>query len=108
MNRFRPNVVISGSEAYEEDTWLRVMIGSVSFLVAKPCVRCAVPTVDQDTGVAGKEPIRTLQTYRTFDSKLCFGQNLVHESRGVLRIGDAVNVTSLKSLHEPPISPPAN
>jgi hypothetical protein len=94
MNRFRPNVVISGSAAYEEDTWQRVKIGSVSFLVAKPCVRCAVPTVDQNTGVVGKEPIRTLQTYRTFDSKLCFGQNLVHESQGVLRIGDTVSVTS--------------
>lgn len=94
MNRFRPNVVISGSPAYEEDSWQRVKIGSVSFLVAKPCVRCAVPTVDQNTGVSGKEPIRTLRTYRTFDSKLCFGQNLVHESQGVLTIGDTVSVAS--------------
>jgi uncharacterized protein YcbX len=91
MNRFRPNVVISGSAAYEEDTWHSVKIGSVSFLVAKPCVRCAVPTVDQDTGDSGKEPIRTLSTYRTFDSKVCFGQNLVHENQGVLRIGDTVS-----------------
>lgn len=94
MNRFRPNVVIRGSSAYEEDSWQRLRVGAVSFLVAKPCARCTVPTVDQDTGKNGKEPIRTLQSYRTIDSKVYFGQNLVHENRGVLKIGDPVSRTS--------------
>ena len=88
MNRFRPNVVVEGSPAYEEDTWRSLRIGHVSFLVAKPCERCAIPTVDQDTGERGKEPIRTLSTYRTQNSKVYFGQNLIHEGRGILKVGD--------------------
>ncbi|MCX6134545.1 MAG: MOSC domain-containing protein [Ignavibacteriales bacterium] len=91
MNRFRPNLVIAGSSAYEEDTWRILQIGSVSFRVAKPCARCSVPTVDQDTGEAGKEPIRTLSTYRTRDSKVYFGQNLIHEGRGIVNVGDAAH-----------------
>jgi len=88
MNRFRPNLVIDGSSAFEEDTWRGLQISSVFFRVAKPCSRCAVPTVNQDTGEAGKEPIRTLSTYRTRDSKVYFGQNLIHEGRGILKVGD--------------------
>ena len=88
MNRFRPNLVIDGSSAFEEDTWRGLQIGSVSFRVAKPCSRCTVPTVNQDTGEQGKEPIRTLSTYRTRDSKVYFGQNLIHERRGILKVGD--------------------
>lgn len=88
MNRFRPNIVIDGTSAFEEDSWRSLQIGSVSFRVAKPCARCTVPTVNQDTGEAGKEPIRTLSTYRTKESKIYFGQNLIHESRGILNVGD--------------------
>jgi uncharacterized protein YcbX len=88
MNRFRPNLVIDGTSAFEEDTWRSLQIGSVSFRVAKPCARCTVPTVNQDTGETGKEPIRTLSTYRTRDSKVYFGQNLIHEGRGILKVGD--------------------
>jgi uncharacterized protein YcbX len=88
MNRFRPSLVIDGSSAFEEDTWRSLQIGSVSFHVAKPCARCTVPTINQDTGEAGKEPIRTLSTYRTRDSKVYFGQNLIHEGRGILKVGD--------------------
>ena len=90
MNRFRPNLVIGGSSAFEEDTWRSLEIGSVSFRVAKPCARCTVPTVNQDTGEAGKEPMRTLRTYRARDSKVYFGQNVIHEGHGILKVGDVV------------------
>lgn len=90
MNRFRPNIVVDGATAFEEDGWRSLQIGSVNFRAAKPCERCTVPTVDQDTGETGKEPIRTLSTYRTRDSKVYFGQNLIHEGRGILRVGDVV------------------
>ncbi|MBF8295225.1 MAG: putative Fe-S protein [Bacteroidetes bacterium] len=94
MNRFRPNLVIDGTSAFEEDTWRSLQIGSVSFRVVKPCARCTVPTVNQDTGEAGKEPIRTLSTYRTRDSKVYFGQNLIHEGLGILKVGDVVQAIS--------------
>ncbi|MEM9666009.1 MAG: MOSC N-terminal beta barrel domain-containing protein, partial [Bacteroidota bacterium] len=43
MDRFRPNVVIAGSEQpFEEDTWLEVQMGDVLFTIVKPCARCVV------------------------------------------------------------------
>jgi uncharacterized protein YcbX len=93
MNRFRPNVVLDGCDAYEEDTWASLRIGNIGFRVAKACSRCTVPTVNQDTGVRGSEPIRTLGTYRTMNGKIYFGQNLTHDGEGALSVGDEVHVT---------------
>jgi hypothetical protein len=93
MNRFRPNLVLDGCDAYEEDTWANLRIGSIIFRVAKPCSRCTVPTVDQETGVRTSEPIFTLSTYRTIGGKVYFGQNLTHEMEGILTVGDEVRAT---------------
>lgn len=92
MNRFRPNIVVEGTEPHAEDTWRRIRIGTFVFHVVKPCARCAVVTVDQATGEGGKEPLRTLATYRKSDGKTYFGQNLLHEGQGMLRVGDLVEV----------------
>jgi uncharacterized protein YcbX len=92
MDRFRPNIVVEGCEAHAEDDWSRLRIGEVVFRVAKPCARCVIITVDQETGERGREPLRTLSNYRSFDGQVLFGQNLVHESRGVVRVGDPVEV----------------
>ncbi|ANS63170.1 hypothetical protein SLINC_0946 [Streptomyces lincolnensis] len=92
MNRFRPNVVVSGTAAWAEDDWSRVAIGEVSFRVAKTCGRCVVTTTDQDTTERGKEPLFTLGRHRRLGGKLVFGQNLVPESRGTIRVGDPVTV----------------
>jgi uncharacterized protein len=93
MNRFRPNLVLEGCTAYEEDLWATVEIGSVSFRVAKPCARCTVPTVNQKTGIRAQEPILTLSSYRTREGKVYFGQNLTHDTLGMLMVGDEVHVT---------------
>lgn len=93
MNRFRPNLVLEGCSAYEEDTWATVTIGNVRFRVAKPCSRCAVPTVNQENGIRSSEPILTLSTYRTIGGKVYFGQNLTHDVQGLLTVGDEVHVT---------------
>lgn len=90
MNRFRPNVVISGSKAFEEDGWTELRIGEVTFRVAKPCERCVVTTVDQGTGLAGKEPLATLAKFRKRDGTVHFATNLVHRSTGTLRVHDPV------------------
>ncbi len=92
MTRFRPNVVIAGSRPYEEDNWRRIRVGGVRFRVVKPCDRCVVTTIDQDTGEQGKEPLKTLGRYRKRGSGVYFGQNLVPESRGEVRLGDSVEV----------------
>lgn len=92
MNRFRPSVVVGGTAAWAEDDWQRVAIGEVSFRVAKPCGRCVVTTTDQDTGARGKEPLRTLGRHRRFGGSLVFGQNLVPETTGTIRLGDPVTI----------------
>jgi uncharacterized protein YcbX len=94
MNRFRPNIVVSGCEAHAEDGWQRVKIGDLPFRVAKPCARCVVTTTDQVTGDRGAEPLRTLATYRLQGRQINFGQNIIHEGRGTLRVGDEVSVLS--------------
>ncbi|MFJ5273077.1 MOSC domain-containing protein [Streptomyces sp. NPDC088358] len=94
MNRFRPNVVVSGTPAWAEDDWTRVTIGEVVFRVAKMCGRCVVTTTDQDTAERGREPLRTLGRHRRFGSRLIFGQNLVPESTGIVRVGDPVTVVA--------------
>lgn len=92
MNRFRPNVVVSGGEAFEEDTWRMIRIGAVAFFVVKPCARCRVTTVDQDTAETGKEPLRTLARFRRKNGKVYFGQNLIPAEPGVLHVGDPVEI----------------
>jgi uncharacterized protein YcbX len=94
MNRFRPNIVVTGSEAFAEDTWTRFRAGGITFRTAGPCARCVVTTTDQLTAERGKEPLRTLATYRRDPedpTDVNFGQNLIHETKsGTLRLGDPV------------------
>lgn len=92
MNRFRPNAVVRGTEAWAEDDWSRIAIGEVTFRVAKMCGRCVVTTTDQVTAERGKEPLRTLGRHRRFGGQLAFGQNLVPEAPGTVRVGDPVTV----------------
>jgi uncharacterized protein YcbX len=92
MPRFRPNVVVDGTAPWAEDDWKRVAIGEVTFRVTKPCGRCVITTTDQRTAERGKEPLRTLARHRRFGDLLVFGQNLVPERTGMIRVGDAVTV----------------
>lgn len=92
MNRFRPNAVVSGTAPWAEDDWSRVAIGEVTFRVAKMCGRCVVTTTDQTTAQRGKEPLHTLGRHRRIDGRLVFGQNLVPQSRGTIRVGDPVTI----------------
>ncbi|MEU9453479.1 MOSC N-terminal beta barrel domain-containing protein [Streptomyces sp. NPDC048277] len=92
MNRFRPNVVVRGTEPWAEDDWTRIAIGEVEFRVTKMCGRCVVTTTDQITAERGKEPLRTLARHRRFGRQLVFGQNLVPRFPGTIRVGDRVHV----------------
>ena len=96
MQRFRPNIVVAETRPFEEDRWQHIRIGEVNVDVVKPCARCAIPTVDIETAEAGKEPLRTLSTYRKEASKVYFGQNAVHRQLGTIAVGDAVTVISRK------------
>jgi uncharacterized protein YcbX len=90
MNRFRPNVVVRGTEPFAEDAWRRVTIGSLAFDVVKSCARCVVTTTDQDTGERSAEPLRTLAKFRRRGDGVQFGMNVVHRGTGTIRVGDPV------------------
>jgi len=99
--RFRPNFVIEGLDAgFDEDTWSKIKIGSITFRVTKKCTRCKLTTVDFETGsFAGDEPLRTLKTFRKGllegKDEVCFGQNLVQESNGgQVQVGQTIQVIS--------------
>lgn len=93
MNRFRPNLVVAGGDAYAEDNWTRLTIGEATFAAAGPCARCAVTTVDQTTGRPGApEPLRTLAAYRQVGKGIIFGMNLAVERPGKVQIGNQVRL----------------
>jgi uncharacterized protein len=92
MNRFRPNVVVAGAGPWAEDGWRRIRIGEVPFRVVKPCGRCVVTTVDQASAVRGRQPLQMLGRRRRFGQDLVFGQNMIPDAPGVIRVGDPVEI----------------
>ena len=92
MNRFRPSIVVDGAEPFAEDGWRRIRVGGVEFRVVKPCDRCVVTQTDQDTGVRGRGPLHTLSRHHRIDGLPIFGQNLIPDGTGPLRVGDLVTV----------------
>ena len=85
MNRFRPNFVFSGGEPFIEDTWKDFMIGDLKFRAVKPCSRCVVTTVNQDTAEKASEPLETLAKFRKVDNKVMFGMNVIGYDVGVVQ-----------------------
>lgn len=94
MNRFRPNIVIRGGGAYAEDQWRCIEINGIKFELVKKCARCVVTTTDQDSALRGKEPLKTLATYRNSERGVLFGQNLTHQGEGSVHIGDSIRIES--------------
>jgi uncharacterized protein len=92
MDRFRPSLVVSGTEPFGEDGWNEFAIGDARFKVVKPCARCVLTTVNQQTAIAGKEPLRTLAKYRTIDNKVLFGQNCVATQTGMLQVNEQITL----------------
>lgn len=108
MKRFRPNLVVQGTEPFEEDGWAKIRVGEMVFRVPRPCARCVIPTVDPECGeFDGKDPLKTMATFRmakdafpaTFEelahapNNVLFGENLIPETAGsTVRCGDEVTV----------------
>ncbi|HEX7904804.1 MAG TPA: MOSC N-terminal beta barrel domain-containing protein [Chitinophagaceae bacterium] len=90
MNRFRPNIVFTGGDAFEEDGWKNFRIGETRFAAVKPCARCVMTTVDQYTAEKGKEPLLTLASYRKRGNNIYFGQNLLPLDGHEIKTGDEI------------------
>lgn len=108
MNRFRPNLVVQGSDPFEEDGWAKIRVGEAIFRVPKPCARCVMTTVDQARGeFDGKEPLKTIASFRMakqvhpekFEAlgqtanAVLFGENLIPDNPGAsVKLGDEIEV----------------
>jgi len=92
MNRFRPNLVFSGGVPYEEDAWASFTVGSAAMRGVKPCGRCVVTTIEQETAVKEREPLLTLSKYRKREEKIYFGQNALVIESGEISEGDEITV----------------
>jgi uncharacterized protein YcbX len=96
MNRFRPNVVLSGLPAFAEDHVDTITVGGIALKCVKPCTRCKVTTTDQATARVGIEPLRTLGEFR-MDTRLdgvTFGMNAVVTggAAGTIEVGAEATV----------------
>ncbi|MCF6407192.1 MOSC domain-containing protein [Chitinophaga filiformis] len=92
MNRFRPNIVFTGGLPFQEDDMKQFSIGDIQFFGVKPCARCVITTIDQESGIKAKEPLKTLSTYRAKNQKIYFGQNLLFNGSGTIRVGDTITL----------------
>lgn len=94
MLRFRPNLVVAGAAPYAEDSWRRIRIGAIEFRVVKPCTRCVIPTIDPLTAERSpdREPLASLMTYRKGEGGVFFGQNLIADGTGQLKVGMPVEI----------------
>jgi uncharacterized protein YcbX len=82
------------SEGVAEDIWKRIRIGDIELAVVKPCARCVVMTIDQQTLERSREPLKTLGKFRKHELGAIFGQNAVPVNEGSLRLGMSVEVLS--------------
>lgn len=96
MARFRPNIVVSGLEAFAEDELSALEGSGFSLLRATWCERCATTCTDQETGERTEEPLATLKSYRHrengYAGGVLFGAYMAVTGEGTVRVGDRLRV----------------
>jgi len=92
MANFRPNIVIDNCEAYAEDQWKEIKVAGITFSLVKPCSRCIIPSIEQDTANRQTEVTDALNKHRRRDRATYFGQNALHDTSGIIRVGDTVEI----------------
>lgn len=90
MDRFRPNIVIETEVPHEEDNWESIQIGGAQMMVIKPCARCPVVTINQQTAIKTKDTLKALSTYRKKENKVYFGANAISLGNSQINVGDSV------------------
>ncbi|KMT05901.1 hypothetical protein BVRB_7g165590 [Beta vulgaris subsp. vulgaris] len=105
INRFRPNILVEGCGPFSEDLWKEIKIDDLTFYGVKLCSRCKIPTINQETGIAGSEPTETLKGFRSDrillpnrkpQGQVYVGQHLVckepftKDKGKVIQVGDTV------------------
>lgn len=90
MDRFRGNLIVNTDEPHEEDDWETIIVGSSVLQLIKPCARCQMITIDQQSGLKSVEPTKTLSSYRKFENKINFGINAICIEKGKIKKGDNI------------------
>ncbi len=92
VERFRPNIVLSGVEAHDEDRLSDITISAVDdkngaiavvLVPCKPCARCSIPDINPADATASPWVGDTLQTYRAnhqMEGAITFGMNAIIRS----------------------------
>ncbi len=94
IERFRPNIVVSGCDAFAEDEWKKIVINGVEFDIVKPCARCVIPTLDLETSEKQVDVMQAMMKYRKQGKAVMMGMNAVHRQTGVLQVGQTVAVVA--------------
>lgn len=92
IDRFRANIIIDGCEAHAEDRWSQISVNGINIQLAKPCSRCVIPSINQQTAQKHPSILKTLASYRRRDGKIYVGQNGLHLSTGTLSCGQQVTI----------------
>lgn len=108
IERFRPNIIIRGSEPWNEDGWKALRLsdgeGALELDVVSRCLRCQVPNVDPETAYKHpRQPWDQLMKYRRIDPgfkfKPSFGMLCVPREEGLVELGMKFNVTATTNDH---------
>lgn len=94
IDRFRPNVVVNGGVAFEEDNWSGISIGNSKIKVVKKCARCVVVNIDPATAKKENEVLRVLSNYRTKKNHVYFGVNALVQKTGFIHVGNELKFTN--------------
>lgn len=100
---FRPQIVVEGFAPHAEHKIYKGEVAGIPFIDPKPCERCPVTLVDQETGeVRGKEPLRTLSKYKRWRKGKApiFGENMLPQGKGKIKVGDSLVAVSYR---DPPL-----
>jgi uncharacterized protein YcbX len=97
---FRANIIIRGCIPYQEESFLKIRIGNVEFVVTARCTRCVMTNNDTETGIPGKDTLKLLMKHRRVDPgakyEACMGMNMIHTSTGgMIRLGDRIEVQAI-------------
>ncbi|MEP7143300.1 MAG: MOSC N-terminal beta barrel domain-containing protein [Ferruginibacter sp.] len=97
INRFRPNIVFTGGQPYDEDIMEHVAVAGIDLYGVKISARCIITGINQTNAIKGKEPLKTLAGYRMINNKVYFGQNILFDQTGHLKVGDTIEMISSKA-----------
>ena len=92
VEHFRPNLIVSGTQPYAEDTWRRIRINTTDFEVYEACQRCMIVNIDPGSGIYRRETLAALAKYRRIGNAVVFGQNLSYYGEGMLAVGDKLEI----------------